>query len=100
MIALVLIIIIIAAPFVCFGLFLYSLLELIADKRIIKNTGEGDNPDGIEKTIIKINGLNEDIQKQMIRMIVTGILGGIFISIDVSIIIHICRIVSGEISIM
>lgn len=92
--------IIIVGPLICIILFFYSLSELIKDKKAIKAALENkDNDDNI-KLETRLKGLNDDIKKQIVRMIVTGIIGATFIAFVISIIIYISRIISGEISIM
>lgn len=92
--------IIIVGPLICIIMLFYSLSELIKDKKAIKAALENkDNDDNI-KLETRLKGLNDDIKKQIVRMIVTGIIGATFIAFVISIIIYISRIVSGEISIM
>ena len=92
--------IIIVGPLICIIMLFYSLSELIKDKKAIKAALENkDNDDNI-KLETRLKGLNDDIKKQIIRMIVTGIIGAAFIAFVIYIIISISRIVSGEISIM
>ena len=54
----------------------------------------------LNNILIKTQGLREDIKKQRTRMIVTGVLGAVSWAIIVTTIIHIIRIMNGEISIM
>ena len=92
--------IIIVGPLICIIMLFYSLSELIKDKKAIKAALENkDNDDNI-KLEIRLKGLNDDIKKQIARMIVTGIISAAFIAFVINIIIYISRIVSGEISIM
>lgn len=92
--------IIIVGPLICIIMLFYSLSELIKDKKAIKAALENkDNDDNI-KLETRLKGLNDDIKKQIVRMIVTGIIGATFIAFVISIIIYISRIISGEISIM
>ncbi|GEM_PF-1916214 len=92
--------IIIVGPLICIIMLFYSLSELIKDKKAIKAALENkDNDDNI-KLEIRLKGLNDDIKKQIVRIIVTGIISAAFIAFVIYIIIYISRIVSGEISIM
>ena len=92
--------IIIVGPLICIIMLFYSLSELIKDKKAIKAALENkDNDDNI-KLETRLKGLNDDIKKQIVRMIVTGIISAAFIAFVINIIIYISRIVSGEISIM
>lgn len=74
------------SPLVCIILFFYSLSELIRNKQEWEKHPE--------------RNCSEDNQKQIIRMIVTGIIGVVTGIIDVSVIVTIIRISTGEISIM
>ena len=92
--------IIIVGPLICIIMLFYSLSELIKDKKAIKAALENkDNDDNI-KLETRLKGLNDDIKKQIVRIIVTGIISAAFIAFVIYIIIYISRIVSGEISIM
>jgi len=92
--------IIIVGPLICIIMLFYSLSELIKDKKAIKAALENkDNDDNI-KLETRLKGLNDDIKKQIVRMIVTGIISAAFVAFVIYIIIYISRIVSGEISIM
>ena len=97
---LILLLIILVGPWICIILFFYSLYELIKDKRSVKYALKNeDNYDNVQLET-RLKGLNEDIKKQKIRMIVTGIIGAAYIACIISIIIYISRIASGEISLM
>ncbi len=92
--------IIIVGPLICIIMLFYSLSELIKDKKAIKAALENkDNDDNI-KLETRLKGLNDDIKKQIVRMIVTGIIGAVFIACVISFIIYTIRVISGEISIM
>ena len=92
--------IIIVGPLICIIMLFYSLSELIKDKKAIKAALENkDNDDNI-KLGTRLKGLNDDIKKQIVRIIVTGIISAAFVAFVIYIIIYISRIVSGEISIM
>ena len=92
--------IIIVGPLICIIMLFYSLSELIKDKKAIKAALENKDNDDKIKLETRLKGLNDDIKKQIVRMIVTGIIGATFIAFVISIIIYISRIISGEISIM
>jgi len=92
--------IVIVGPLICIIMLFYSLSELIKDKKAIKAALENkDNDDNI-KLGTRLKGLNDDIKKQIVRIIVTGIISAAFVAFVIYIIIYISRIVSGEISIM
>ena len=91
---------IIVCPIITLILFLYSLGVLIMDKSEINKIMKSGDFDDTERIRIRIQGLREDIKKQRIRMIVTGVLGSVTGSIITTMVIHIIRIFSGEISIM
>ncbi len=91
---------ILVCPIITLILFIYSLRELIADKSEINKTTQSGDFDDTERILIKTQGLREDIKKQRTRMIVTGVLGAVSWAIIVTTIIHIIRIMNGEISIM
>lgn len=91
---------IIVCPIISVILFIYSLWMLSVDKREINKIMKSGDLDDMERIKIRIKGLNEDIRKQKTRMLITGLLGTVTGSIILTIIIHIIRIINGEISIM
>ena len=74
------------SPLVCIILFFYSLSELIRNKQEWEKHPE--------------RNCSEDNQKQIIRMIITGIIGTVTAAVDIFIIITVIKINTGEISIM
>lgn len=74
------------SPLVCIILFFYSLSELIRNNDEKKKHPKRD--------------YSEDNKKQIIRMIVTGIIGTVTAAVDIFIIITVIKINTGEISIM
>ena len=91
---------IVIGPLICIIMFFCSLSELIKDKKAVKYASENKDNNDEKQLEIKLRGLNEDIKKQKIRMIVTGIIGAVFIACVISFIIYTIRVISGEISIM
>ena len=77
---------VILCPIICFIVFIYSLIELIKDIRGMKK-----NPENV---------LEDDIHKQIGRMVFTGILGAVIGALDAFGLVQCLLIFSGAIPAM